>query len=97
MLSCVVNSRPEPRQTFLLASRDEKLVTASPLQSALTNLDARNSFRTLHLARLLREESALPKTAGCHALFLAPIPILELIPPPIIPVFHGMGMSLLLL
>src|SRR5712692_6346974 len=49
MLSCVVNSRPEPRQTFLLASRDEKLVTASPLQSALTNLDARNSFRTLHL------------------------------------------------
>ncbi len=36
-------------------------------------------------------ESALTKTAGCHPHFLPPIPILEPIPSPIIPVFHGMG------
>jgi hypothetical protein len=36
-------------------------------------------------------ESALTKTAGCHPLFLPPIPILEPIPSPIIPVFHGIG------
>src|SRR5882762_9252451 len=38
-----------PRRIPLSRHRDEKPVTASPLDSALTNCDARNSFRPLRL------------------------------------------------
>jgi hypothetical protein len=48
MLSCVVNSRLQPRRAAHLLDlrhRDEKPLIASPLDSALTNCDAHNPFR----------------------------------------------------
>ena len=45
-VSCQIRIRTtEPRSVFLLPSRDEKPVTATPSKSAVTNCDARNSFR----------------------------------------------------
>jgi len=56
MLPCLVDFRSHPRRTSKFRHRDENPVTASPLQlctfarflreeSALTNCDARNSFK----------------------------------------------------
>jgi hypothetical protein len=48
MLSFIVNSRLQPSQDLrqrLSRHRDEKPVTATPLESALTKRDARNPFR----------------------------------------------------
>src|SRR6266403_1103655 len=44
LISVVIFSR-HPRRSTLFRHRDEKPVTASPLESAFTNCDARNSFR----------------------------------------------------
>ena len=45
-VSCQIRIRTTgPRSVFLLPSRDEKPVTATPSKSAVTNCDARNSFR----------------------------------------------------
>jgi hypothetical protein len=45
VLSFLVNLSASPRRSTLSRHRDKKPVTASPLESAFTKRDARNSFR----------------------------------------------------
>src|SRR5713226_137457 len=80
MLLCAVNYRRKTQQTLPLRHVTK---TASPQVLYNPHLQTVTPVTPL--------ESALTQTAGCHPLFLPPIPILEPIPSPIIPVFHGMG------
>src|SRR6266850_4223869 len=67
----VVTFSRHPRRSTLFRHRDEKPVTASPLDSAFTNCDARNSFRfcfcencrvSYHFVASLTRRETLPHT-----------------------------------